>query len=65
MLPTRPAEAIATRRSACALCPKDIEPGAPIRHVTPALGWAHAACAEDYFEVYPEHDHSDTLQEPV
>jgi hypothetical protein len=54
-VPTRPAEKLASRREPCPLCPHAIEKGDPIRPTTAALGWAHTECAEDYFDVYPEH----------
>lgn len=56
--PTRQAEALAKRPGDCPLCPMPIEAGDPIRPVTTALGWAHSSCADDYFDVYPEHDHN-------
>lgn len=53
-LPTRPAEALAKREGTCPLCSAPIHCGDAIRSTTPALGWAHTGCAQDYFEVYPE-----------
>lgn len=47
-------EKLASRREPCPLCPDMIESGDPIKPTTPALGWTHASCAEDYFETYPE-----------
>jgi hypothetical protein len=51
---TRTPEKLASRQSPCPLCPDLIEKGDPIKLTTPALGWAHAGCADDYFEVYPQ-----------
>lgn len=56
--PARTAEALAHRPSDCPLCPNPIQKGDPIRLTTAALGWAHASCAEDYFDVYPENDNT-------
>jgi hypothetical protein len=47
-------ERLASRREPCPMCTDAVEVGDPIKLTTPALGWAHAACAEDYFEAYPE-----------
>jgi hypothetical protein len=52
-LAPRPAEALARRGSDCPLCPRPIEKGDPIKKLSDALGWGHAECADDYFEVYP------------
>lgn len=47
-------ERLASRREPCPMCRETVDIGDPIKLTTPPLGWAHADCAEDYFEAYPE-----------